>query len=163
MEGYHCPMIWRRRIEPFTRPVFFALSRATRGMTLGVRAVLTDPQGRVLLVEHTYLHGWHLPGGGVDRGETGEAAVARELREEAGIDPIGRPRLVSVHANERAFRGDHVLVYRITDWREVGKPRGQEILNVGFFAPDALPETVTASTRRRLNEALGGAPADAHW
>ncbi|RYG81766.1 MAG: hypothetical protein EON59_14520, partial [Alphaproteobacteria bacterium] len=35
-------MTWRRRIEPFTRPLFFAFSRATRGMTLGVRAVARE-------------------------------------------------------------------------------------------------------------------------
>ncbi len=78
-------MSWRRRIEPFTRPIFFAVSRMTRGMTLGVRAVVTDQAGRVLLVKHTYLPGWWLPGGGVDRSETTHAAVVRELLEEAGL------------------------------------------------------------------------------
>ena len=53
----HPPMTWRILIEPFTRPLFFAFSRATRGMTLGVRAVAIDGQGRVLLVKHTYLQG----------------------------------------------------------------------------------------------------------
>ena len=48
-------MNWRVRVEPFTRPLFFAVSRLTRGMTLGVRCVATDPDGRVMLVSHTYL------------------------------------------------------------------------------------------------------------
>lgn len=48
-------MSWRTRIEPFTRPLFFAFSRATRGMTLGVRVMATDADGRVLLGKHTYL------------------------------------------------------------------------------------------------------------
>ncbi len=46
---------WRTRIEPFTRPIFFAVSRMRRGMTLGVRGVAVDGEGRVLLVKHTYL------------------------------------------------------------------------------------------------------------
>ena len=46
---------WRTRIEPFTRPVFFAVSRMRRGMTLGVRGLAVDSEGRVLLVKHTYL------------------------------------------------------------------------------------------------------------
>ena len=41
---------WRTRIEPFTRPLFFAWSRMSRGMTLGVRGLAVDPEGRVLLV-----------------------------------------------------------------------------------------------------------------
>mgnify|MGYP006949409858 CR=1 FL=1 len=48
-------MNWRTRIEPFTRPLFFAWSRMNRGMTLGVRGVATDAGGQVLLVKHTYL------------------------------------------------------------------------------------------------------------
>ena len=63
-------MTWRIYVEPFTRPLFFVWSRLTRGKTLGVRAVAMDAQGRVLMVQHTYLAGWWLPGGGVDRGET---------------------------------------------------------------------------------------------
>lgn len=46
---------WRRHVEPFTRPLFFAWSRLTRGKTLGVRGVAVDGDGRVLLVKHTYL------------------------------------------------------------------------------------------------------------
>ena len=156
-------MPWRRRIEPFTRPLFFALSRLKRGMTLGVRAVVTDEMGRVLLVEHTYIPGWHLPGGGVERGETAEAAVVRELQEEAGVEPIGRPRLISAHSNEAYFRGDHVLVYRVEAWREVPSSAQGEILRRDFFSPDALPDDTSAATRRRIVEALGQDAATAHW
>ncbi|RZJ94873.1 MAG: NUDIX domain-containing protein, partial [Brevundimonas sp.] len=104
---------WRRRIEPLTRPLFFAFSRATRGMTLGVRTLARDEAGRVLLVKHTYLAGWWLPGGGVDKGETTQDAAVRELREEAGLVASSTPRLLSVHSNERFFPGDHVLVFAI--------------------------------------------------
>lgn len=155
---------WRRRVEPFLRPLFHNHARLTRGMTLGVRGVVLDERGHVLLVEHTYLHGWWLPGGGVDRGENTEAAMVRELREEAAIEPTARPVLLSLHANEARFRGDHVAVYRIDAWRRLElKPDPNEIRAVEFFALDALPDGVTPATRRRLAEALSGAAIDPHW
>ncbi|MGH7021077.1 MAG: NUDIX domain-containing protein [Brevundimonas sp.] len=154
---------WRTRIEPFTRPIFFAVSRMRRGMTLGVRGVATDAEGRVLLVKHTYLHGWWLPGGGVDKGETTHAAVARELREEAGLIARSEPRLISVHSNERFFPGDHVLVFAIDAFDMTERTSHGEIAEIGWFAPDALPEDTTRATRDRLAEIFGGTPADPNW
>jgi len=156
-------MNWRARIEPFTRPLFFALSRAMRGMTLGVRVVAVDGQGRVLLVRHTYLPGWWLPGGGVDRGETTAQAAVRELREEAGLIAMEPPRLISVHSNERFFRGDHVLVYRL-DAFEVGPSDSRgEIEAVDWFDPIHLPNDVNRGSRDRLAELFQGKPARPEW
>jgi ADP-ribose pyrophosphatase YjhB (NUDIX family) len=155
---------WRRRVEPLLRPLIRGHARWTRGMTLGVRGVVLDEAGRVLLVEHSYVHGWWLPGGGVDRGETLEDAISRELREEAAVDPIQRPALISIHSNEPRYRGDHVALFRIDQWRRLDHtPDPREIRNVRFFAPDALPEGTTTGTRRRLAEALHGAASDPMW
>jgi len=154
---------WRRAVEPFTRPLFFLWSRLTRGKTLGVRGLVFDDRGRVLLVEHTYLKGWYLPGGGVDAGETAEGALVRELREEVGVEVEGRPRLVSIHSAERLFKGDHVIVYRIDRWRRGASDAEGEILRAEFFPPDALPEGITRSSRERIAEALGGGEPSTDW
>ena len=156
-------MTWRIHVEPFTRPLFFAWSRLTRGKTLGVRAVATDAGGRVLLVRHTYLKGWWLPGGGVDRGETIHEAVVRELREEAGLIARSAPRLVSIHSNERFFPGDHVAVFRIDAFDLSQRTSHGEIAEIGWFHPDALPEDTTRATRDRLAEIFGGAAPDPNW
>ncbi|WGM32100.1 NUDIX domain-containing protein [Brevundimonas sp. NIBR11] len=156
-------MNWRVRIEPFTRPIFFFVSRLSRGMTLGVRSVAVDAQGRVMLVKHTYLAGWWLPGGGVDRGETTGEAAARELVEETGLIATAPGRLVSVHSNERFFRGDHVLVYRFDAFKAGELTHHGEIAETGWFDPLNLPEDAHRSTRSRMAEMFGGAPIDSRW
>lgn len=154
---------WKRVVEPYSRPLFFAYSRATRGKTLGVRGLVVNPKGEVLLIEHTYLEGWWLPGGGVDAGETAHDAVARELREEAGVHPLELPKLLSVHSNEQFFPGDHVLLFRVDTYEDVPMTSHAEIKNVGFFALDALPENINEGSLRRIQEALLNFPADPLW
>lgn len=160
---YYGLMLWRRRIEPFTRPLVYAFFRMTRGLTLGVRAVVTDQAGKVLLIQHTYIKGWYLPGGGVERGETAETAVVRELAEEAGVRALSRPRLISAHSNEVLHPGDHVLVYRVETWEPCPSDAAGEIHEVGWFDPADLPEETTKATRRRIAETLGGAETDPMW
>jgi ADP-ribose pyrophosphatase YjhB (NUDIX family) len=148
-------MPWRRPLQPIVQPLYRLYARASRGMTLGVRGVVTNAAGEVLLVEHTYMPGWHLPGGGVERGETAEQAMARELVEEVGVRVIGSPALRAIHANLGQFRGDHVLVYRIDAWEACEATSRGEILKMGWFAPSRLPQATTSLTRRRIEEGLG--------
>jgi 8-oxo-dGTP pyrophosphatase MutT (NUDIX family) len=156
-------MHWRRTLQPLVWPLYQVHSRLFRGVTLGVRGLVLNDDGEVLLVEHTYMRGWYLPGGGVERGETTERAVIRELQEEAGVKVIGRPRLVGIHANHRVFRGDHVLLYRVEAWEPCAAAAQGEIKSVGWFAPEQLPDGVSPGTRRRIAEALEGAEASPHW
>jgi len=93
--------------ERLGRPLIQAFWRWQRGLTLGVRAVVVDSEGQVLLIEHTYLDGWFLPGGGVERAETVHEALTRELVEEAGVRLTGPAQLVSIYDNAKVFRGDH--------------------------------------------------------
>lgn len=133
-------------------------------MTLGVRALAFDAQGRVLLVRHTYIRGWHLPGGGVETGQTMVDALARELLEEANVELGLPPKLQSLHFNSRASRRDHVALYLCEDVRQVApKKRDMEIEEAAFFALDDLPETVAASTATRIGEVTDGAPPDPFW
>jgi len=156
-------MLWRRRLEPFVRPFIRLHARLSRGLTLGVRGVVVDAAGQVLLIEHTYVPGWHLPGGGVERGETAEQALARELEEEAGVQPTAAPRLISIHSNHRSYPGDHVLIYLVETWAPCPATSRGEIHQVGWFALDRLPQGVTQATRARLAEIFGGQCRSPGW
>jgi ADP-ribose pyrophosphatase YjhB (NUDIX family) len=138
--------------------------RFSRGMTLGVRAVVLDGQNQVFLIRHTYVPGWHLPGGGVETGETALDALGRELREEACIAMDEAPALAGVFFNRKISRRDHVLVYVIRRFTVLEAKRpDREIAEAGFFPLDRLPEETTSATRRRLAEILEGQPPSASW
>lgn len=155
---------FRRFAEPVVRRGMVPYWRLTRGLTLGVRAVVLNAAGEVFLVEHSYTAGWHLPGGGVEAGETTGAALARELVEEGNILVRGTPRLHGVFLNAKMARRDHVVVYVVEDFSQERAPvPDAEIIAHGFFAPTALPAATTRGTRARLAEVLHGAPISAEW
>jgi ADP-ribose pyrophosphatase YjhB (NUDIX family) len=133
-------------------------------MTLGVRAAVFDAEGRIFLVRHTYVPGWHFPGGGVETGETAVEALARELAEEGNIVLQEEPRLHGFYFNVAVSRRDHIAFYVVTRFTQNGKREAdREIAETGFFARDALPETTSRATRARLQEIFDSAPPTRRW
>jgi 8-oxo-dGTP pyrophosphatase MutT (NUDIX family) len=138
--------------------------RFSRAATLGARALVIDGAGRVFLVKHSYVDGWHLPGGGVETGETFLNALTRELAEEGNILMTAPPRLHGVFFNKRASRRDHVALFIVREFRQDAPPQpNYEIIEHGFFAPGALPDGVSRATRARIAEVFGGAAVSEVW
>ena len=153
----------RPRAPLATRLITFA-ALFQRPMTLGVRGLVIDPAGKVLLVRHTYVPGFYLPGGGVEQGETLIEAMTRELAEEGNILIEEPPTLHGVYLNRAASSRDHVALYVVRSFRQAGPHvPDREIAEAGFFSPDALPEGATRATRERLGEVLRGAAASPYW
>ena len=154
----------RRRFEPVLRRGFHLYWRFARGMTLGVRAVVLDSDKRVFLVKHSYVEGWHLPGGGVEVGETFRDALTRELIEEGRIELLEEPALHGIFLNRHVSRRDHVAVYLVRRFRQDRLPApNREIAASGFFEVGALPEETTQGTRLRISEVLEGSAPSATW
>ncbi|CAA2136886.1 NUDIX domain-containing protein [Hyphomicrobium sp. ghe19] len=133
-------------------------------VTLGVQGIVVDDASRVLLVRHGYRPGWHLPGGGVDRGEEIETAIAREVLEETGVIISKPPSLIGIYSHFDDYPGDHIVLFKIDHWRrERIPPPNAEIAEHGFFALDALPELLSPGASRRLKEVFGGGEQSSAW
>jgi len=154
----------RRALEPLITRAMHFYWRFSRGATLGARAMVIDGSGRIFLIRHSYVDGWYLPGGGVETGETFLAALARELAEEGNIVMTAPPVLHGIYLNKRVSPRDHVALFIVREFRqERRRVPNREIVEHGFFAPDALPEGATRATRARIAEVMGGASVSELW
>jgi len=118
---------------------------------------------RVLLVRHSYTAGWHLPGGGVDRGESAGAAVRRELREETGLIAESPVRLLGLYGRFPAGINGHVALYLVEHWQGRLVVDGREIVAAAFFPVNQLPDTLSAPVRRRIQELITDSPPNDLW
>lgn len=150
---------WIRLLRRRLLHLYFLLRRP---VTLGVRAIVADEEHKqVLLIRHTYVQGWHLPGGGVEPGESALEALRRELEEETGIRPMEEPVLCSAHFDSAVSRRDHVLTYFINRFEQVSAFRpNREIAECRFFPVDRLPADTHGSTMMRIREIFEGASPD---
>ncbi len=112
--------------------------------TMGVSALVTREDGRVLVVHHTYRRpSWGFPSGMVDRGEQPEDALHRELDEELGLRATGRTLL---YADHNAARRHLTLYYRVT---VVGTPR-QDGIETDAYQYIALRDLAALTGRPTL-------------
>lgn len=132
-------------------------------MTLGVRAVVEDASGRILLVRHTYMPGLYFPGGGVEHSEPAYQALLRELVEEAGITLDDAADLIGIFSNHANMRNDHVLLYRAGAWTQGKSTSRGEIAEIVWADPLEPPDDATPATRRRLMELYSSEPQSNFW
>jgi ADP-ribose pyrophosphatase YjhB (NUDIX family) len=121
----------------------------TKILVPGVRALILDAQGRLLLQEQTAFGSWSLPHGCVDLGESAYDAVVRETDEETGIR-IRRAQLFGIYTDPRYSvtypNGDEVqtftIAFLVKEWEGTPRPDGKETRELGFFRLEQLPEPI---------------------
>lgn len=155
-------LAWRRRVGGWLTPAFRFYWRRTRAMTLGVRALVLDEAGRVCLVRHSYIEGFHLPGGGVEAGEDVHTSIERELAEEAGVAVEEAPELLGLFRN-RNFAGDHIVLFRVEAWSACDPADDGEITDILWADPGDLPSETTPATARRIGEHVTGSRPARDW
>lgn len=120
--------------------------------TASAGAVVTDAEGRVLLLDHVFRpsSGWGIPGGFIDSGEQPEQTVAREVLEEAGV------AIEDVWLEFARTRGTHIEFIFSAKASGGGEVKSREIVSLGWFPPDAMPADIHPSQRRTIEKVLSG-------
>lgn len=120
-----------------------------RPVRMGVR-VLMIQDDKVLLIRHTYLNGWFMPGGGLKRNESLEQAARREAKEETGSD-LNEINLLGIFTNYLQWKTDHTVVFLCKDFKITSKSDA-EIAEMNFFSLNDLPKDTYPSHRKLLGQ-----------
>ena len=123
---------------------------------------LVERDGKVLLVRHSYVAGWLLPGGGVARGEPAEQAILREMKEEIGLERCAPPELFGLYSRRTGWATNVIALYRLRDAEFTFKPNA-EIREIQFADPANPPEGTPRSVATRLKEVAGLQPRSPFW
>jgi 8-oxo-dGTP pyrophosphatase MutT (NUDIX family) len=129
-----------------------------RPLSIGVKLILIQ-DGKIVLVQHSYQSGWHIPGGGVKRGETLEQAARREAREELGAT-LNDLRLQGIYTHFGEYKSDHLAMFVSEAFTLTGQGDA-EIERLEYFPVRDLPSGLSKASRRRVEEYLQGQPVAA--
>jgi TDG/mug DNA glycosylase family protein len=146
---------------------FRELRELARPLRTGVRAIVLDPEDRVLLVEFGEFGGgfWATPGGGVEPGESDEEVLVRELAEECGIREYQLGPLVWTRSHRfpgmREHGGQEERLYLVRVGRVEPEPelsreelRAEGVTDVRWWTLDELEASGQAFAPRRLPQLL---------
>lgn len=143
-------------------PLLLAYKALRTPVAFGVTAILEDANGRILLVRQRYSPGWHLPGGGVERGEPPAEAIIRELQEEVGLQSSSAPVLHGLYTRAVGMTTNVVALYRVGE-AQISFHPNHEIAEILWTDPRTPPDDATPATLRRFAELMGDVKPTPYW
>jgi 8-oxo-dGTP diphosphatase len=130
---------------------------AVTALVFIAREVADRGGAELLLVRQSYgQRYWSLPGGSMEPGESIEQAAVREAKEETGLD-VRLTRLVGVYSKPEqdalaiCFEAE-VLGGAVQEATDAALASRDEVVECGYFRPDALPEPVRGHLRERIRD-----------
>jgi ADP-ribose pyrophosphatase YjhB (NUDIX family) len=125
------------------------------GPRLAVNVAVLDAERHILLTQREDFEVWCLPGGAVDDGESLAEAAMREALEETGLE-VRLTRLVGLYSRPR-LGGYHTLaLFAALPVGGTLRPDPREVIDIGWFSPDALPDELLWGHRGRIADVVRG-------
>ena len=147
---------------------YFAKNPTAVLLTVSAVARRASSDTRILLMQRADNGHWGLPGGHVEPGESVSQATVREVLEETGCT-VEVERLIGVYSDparqtiesSRGVNSQLVnLCFEARVLDESGQPTTpEETLDMGFFAPDDLPEPFVPIHTIRIEDAVSAGAA----
>ena len=131
-------------------------------LIVGASVILVNARGEVLLQRRADNGCWGYHGGCIELYERAEDAARRELLEETGLT-AGKMTLLGVFSGpELGYtypNGDRAsivdVVYLCRDYSGQIRPQPEEVTELRWFAPHALPESISPANRPALRSWAG--------
>lgn len=154
----HIPQAWKRQmarwmhIPGLHRLMVWAIYLIVPRHRVGINLVVLNEHGQILLLKHVFhpYAPWGLPGGWLNRGEAPQDCALRELREETGLTAVLDQVLVLQRNSEMPQLGAIYLAFAQTQPLQLSS----EIIEARWFDPDALPQPLTAITKKAITTAV---------
>ena len=139
--------IWKK----LTPSIRLRIIRATqKKFTASVGVVITDTDGKVLLLEHVWrpASGWGIPGGFMNHGEQPEEAIRREIREETGLE-LKNLKMLRVRTIKR-----HIEILFRAEADGQAAVKSPEIRSLGWFESGRMPAEMSPLQKAIIEKVL---------
>ncbi|WP_163852727.1 NUDIX hydrolase [Paenibacillus elgii] len=120
---------------------------------MGSASVISDSEGRVLLVKHSYgKNNWDLPGGKAEVKESAQETAKREVLEETGLEvEVGQLTGIYYDPNHDMH---HFVFIATNHYNKNPEPSSPEILECRYCPIDDLPKPISDFTIKRIQDAF---------